>query len=784
MPTPDQIRLMEERAQPQIVRLWRALQPLRSVVSFMNTGAHPDDETSAMLAALAFRDGIDISYACSTRGEGGQNDIGMETGAALGTLRTAEMEAAANVLNLRLYWLGISPDDPISDFGFSKSGVETLDKWGLDTTLQRFVDIIRTERPDIICPTFLDVPGQHGHHRAMTEAARLVMDLAADPTFASDLPVWQVKKLYLPAWSGAGQSYDDDLLPPPATLTIEAQGVEPITGFSWMRIGEQSRAFHRTQGMGRWVPAGEERDFPLHLADSRVLGPDVTLSSGLPATLADLDVPEIADDLRAAHDHIMSAIDAFPANTEILTEASAALTRIRAAITACPKSVHADIAHKLARKETQLSQVIRIAAGVEVFGRTTDTFLRPGSETSLSVETRNGQATSVAVTPILSKGWAQRDDGLQVAPDAAPSTPYPTQYFPDTPTAPFLRVQVTAEGMISETDVPLETTPIILPACSAQISPNRDVLNLAAPARDLHIAVDDIYPVGATPALILPSGWIAKRTETGFTVTAPDDVAAGLYTLPLTLDGEPAQSVTPIVHAHAAARAIAVPAQLQIRAVQAKLPEVKVGYIGGGNDRVDHWLGRLGANVRTLSDPELQSEIALNAYDTIVIGIFAMRFRVGLVAAMPRLHDWVARGGTLVTLYHRPWDNWDPKTIPPARLEIGQPSLRWRVTDETAPVTMTEPQHPVLTTPNQIDGSDWADWHKERGLYFSKSWDRAYTPLLEMSDPGEDPLKGALLAADIGAGRHIHCALILHHQMEHLTPGAFRLMANLLAKRE
>lgn len=784
MPTPDQIRLMDERMAPLIVRLWRALQPLRSVVSFMNTGAHPDDETSEMLAALAFRDGIDISYACSTRGEGGQNDIGMESGAALGTLRTAEMEAAADILNLRLYWLGTAPDDPIADFGFSKSGVETLSKWGRDATLRRFVEILRTERPDIICPTFLDIPGQHGHHRAMTEAAHLVMDLAGDPGFAGDLPVWQVKKLYLPAWSGAGQAYDDDLPPPPATLVIAAQGVEPITGFSWARIGEQSRSFHRTQGMGRWIPAGEEADFPLHLAESRVPGPDLALSSGLPETLRDLDIPVIATELRAVQKHMEAAIAAFPDTAAILALASAALTSLRAAIAACPTNARAEVAHKLARKQTQLSQVIRIAAGVEVLGRTTDIVLRPGSATSLIVETRQGLATSVTVTPILPDGWDQHDGMLRIAPDAAPSDPYPTSHFPDTPAAPFLRVSVTADGITSDTGVPLQAAPIIPPARAAQISPARDVLNLSATSRCVTVAISDIHPEGATPALVLPPGWTAERTEAGLSVTAPEDVSAGLYTMALTLDAAPAKSVTAIVLPHIAPRVIAVPAQLQVRVVRAALPPVRVGYIGGGNDRVDHWLTRIGANVRILSDPDLQSETALDACDTIVIGIFAMRFRLGLVAAMPRLHDWIARGGTLVTLYHRPWDNWDPDTVPPARLEIGQPSLRWRVTDESAVVTMLAPEHPVLTTPNHIDAADWVGWHKERGLYYSKSWDAAYTPLLEMCDPDEDPLKGALLAADIGAGRHIHCALILHHQMEHLTPGAFRLMANLLAKRD
>jgi hypothetical protein len=141
----------------------------------------------------------------------------------------------------------------------------------------------------------------------------------------------------------------------------------------------------------------------------------------------------------------------------------------------------------------------------------------------------------------------------------------------------------------------------------------------------------------------------------------------------------------------------------------------------------------------------------------------------------------VRAGGNLVTLYHRPWDNWSPDTTPPARLEIGKPSLRWRVTDEGAEVRHLIPDHPILTGPNAIGPDDWAGWVKERGLYFAKSWDPAYEALLEMADPGEAPHHGALLSARIGQGRHTHCALILHLQMEALVPGAFRLMANLIA---
>jgi hypothetical protein len=133
-----------------------------------------------------------------------------------------------------------------------------------------------------------------------------------------------------------------------------------------------------------------------------------------------------------------------------------------------------------------------------------------------------------------------------------------------------------------------------------------------------------------------------------------------------------------------------------------------------------------------------------------------------------------------VTLYHRPWDGWNPDGTPPRRLVIGSPSLRWRVTDPAAAVTVLAPHHPLLNRPNVIGPEDWAGCDQERGLYFAADWDPASVPLLEMHDAGERPLEGALLSARIGAGRHTHTSLVLHHQMDRLVPGAFRLMANLV----
>ncbi|MEO1454523.1 MAG: PIG-L family deacetylase [Pseudomonadota bacterium] len=785
MPTSDQTRITEDRARPRIMELWWALQPLRSVIRFMNTGAHPDDEITDLLAALAFGEGINLSYACSTRGEGGQNDIGTEAGVALGALRTREMERACDVLGMRMYWHSTAPDDAITDFGFSKSGVETLGKWGHDRTLARFVEIVRTDRPDIICPTFLDVPGQHGHHRAMTQAAHEVMAAAADPAFPSNLPPWQVKKMYLPAWSGAGQAYDDDEPPPRATLTVESGLGDPASGWSWGRIGQQSRAYHRTQGMGRWVRADDPgRDWPLHLVEAHVDGPDVALASGLAVDLRALGqlAEAIAGPLGAAQDGIHAALAAYPDFDAVAGALAGTLGHVRAARAACPEAVAGEVIHRLDAKEVQLSHALRHAIGFEARARLEDTWLAPGMTTRFETEIGWERADSVGLRFELPVGWASDNGVFALAEDAVLTDPYRSEYDPLVPPAPSIKVNMDVHGIEATCLLPLENPPVATPGNSGALDPQAVLLNHARPGREVRISLSELRPEGADAALDVPEGWTAARTETGFKVTLPEAAPEGLHALHLTIEGTPAQTVRRIAYDHVDPTALYTPAVVRVRVLDVAVPDVRVGYIGGGNDRVGHWLGAVGADVRDLTDAEIASEQALSGYDTLVIGIFAMRFRAGLAEAMPRIDAWVAAGGTLLTLYHRPWDNWDPGTIPPRRLEIGQPSLRWRVTDETAAVTHLA-EHPILSGPNPIGPEDWDGWVKERGLYFAKCWDDAYTPLLSMADPEEEPHHGALLVGDIGAGRHIHTSLILHHQMEHLVPGAFRLMANMIARR-
>ena len=100
-----------------------------------NTGAHPDDERSHLLAYFSLGGGLRTISVIANRGEGGQNELGNEYVHALGVLRTQELADAAEVLNMRLAILSQDLDDPIWDFGFSKSPEETLALWGEEYAL-------------------------------------------------------------------------------------------------------------------------------------------------------------------------------------------------------------------------------------------------------------------------------------------------------------------------------------------------------------------------------------------------------------------------------------------------------------------------------------------------------------------------------------------------------------------------------------------------------------------------------------------------------------------------
>lgn len=742
--------------------LWRALQPLRSVATWLMTGAHPDDEWNGFLAWLAYGRGVHTVYGCSTRGEGGQNAVGPERGRALGVLRSREMELAAGEIGLLVRWLGAGPgcgeDDPIHDFGFSRSGHDTLRRWGEERLIERLIKLIRTERPDAISPTFLDVPGQHGHHRAMTATTRRAIELAADPKFPTPgLAAWHVAQFYLPAFSGAGASYDDTEPPPAETVRVDLGAPCAALEASWAQIGERSRRFHASQGMGRDLSDGP-RPFALHLASG-------VADQGLPMDGVVHSLGELAGTLpkgpaaralRDAGEAMAEAEAAFPDRPRVATSLNQAL-----GLLAATEWQDADVGRRVALKRRQLGRAAALAVGVgatlELPGE-----LRAGETVDLVVTVR-GPATGRLRAPA---GWSVAEAGggryrLTIPADAAP---FGTQRGGFDPLGGNDVVGLTLDlehGGSVEVD-PAERL-ILAPVFEVEVAPRRLV------RRTDSATPPTLALTGAEP----PASWPARSIGGGqFELLASEgriDLPSAGFRL--------ARFAAP----HVGRLAFVEAATASVLRVPVAIPRgARVGVVAGATDEALGWLEQMDISAEPVDDATLANG-DLKRFTTLLVGIFGFGQRPALLAHRDRLVAWTGAGGSLVTLYHRPEDGWDGGRTPPRHLLPGRPSLRWRVSDPTTEVIVLAPEHPLLNVPNAIGQVDWGGWVRERGLYFASAWDPTYVPLLELNDPGEPPLRGALLAAPVGQGRHVHVALALHHQLTALVPGAFRLLANLVA---
>jgi hypothetical protein len=89
--------------------------------------------------------------------------------------------------------------------------------------------------------------------------------------------------------------------------------------------------------------------------------------------------------------------------------------------------------------------------------------------------------------------------------------------------------------------------------------------------------------------------------------------------------------------------------------------------------------------------------------------------------------------------------------------------------------------HPVLNFPNKITTEDFKDWVQERSTYQMVQIDSHYETPLGMNDKGEKESNGSLAIAKYGKGNFVYTGLVFFRQLPAGVPGAFRLMANLIA---
>jgi LmbE family N-acetylglucosaminyl deacetylase len=303
--------------------------------------------------------------------------------------------------------------------------------------------------------------------------------------------------------------------------------------------------------------------------------------------------------------------------------------------------------------------------------------------------------------------------------------------------------------------------------------------------------------IAGTLRLELPAGWRAEpaqvpvRLRTAgesrqfeFVVTPPADVAPGEHRIAAVFEAEDGRRYTrwyeEIDYPHIRPLARYHDAAAKVQAFQVAVPQgIRVGYITGAGDEVPGALRQLGVTLDVI-DPADLATVDLSRYDVLVTGIRAYEHRPEIRTHNPRLLEWVEAGGTMIVQYNQ--YTFSQGGFAPYPLQIARPHDR--VTDETAPVRILDASHPVVSYPNRIGPADFEGWVQERGLYFPRTWDERYTPVLEMSDPGEDPLRGAILVAKYGKGTYVYTGLAFFRQLPEGVPGAYRLFANLLALGE
>ena len=232
-----------------------ALRRLQTIASVLHTAAHPDDESTEMLAYLSRGQGVRTAYLALNRGEGGQNGIGPELGDALGVIRTEELLAARKLDGAEQYF------SRAFDFGFTRSPQETLQKWNREELLGDMVRVIRMMRPLVVVSGFSGTPNDgHGQHQVAGLLTPEAIKAAADPKRFPDqisqenLQPWQVLKVY-------GRVFGAVNTGPRAEFDV---GVfDPVLGRSYNELASDGRSRHRSQDFGMIQMKGNQmRAFP------------------------------------------------------------------------------------------------------------------------------------------------------------------------------------------------------------------------------------------------------------------------------------------------------------------------------------------------------------------------------------------------------------------------------------------------------------------------------------------------------------------------------------------
>jgi LmbE family N-acetylglucosaminyl deacetylase len=803
-------------------------------------GAHPDDENSQLLAVVSRKLGGEAAYLSLTRGEGGQNLIGDELGVGLGLIRTQELLAARRLDGARQYFTRAydfgftkSLDETFRFWpkaSLLEDAVRVIRRFRPQIVFSTF-----TGTPE-------DGHGQHQASAVIArEAYRAAGDAAAFPAGTGEPTPWTPKTLVRSNWfdpEGTGfpiPTGDIDPLLGKSYLQIavasrslhRSQGTGALqrpgpgaTGAIWMDgAGKDGTELFagvdtRLRSIAGEVsePARRAKLEPL-LDRVQAAAEDVRRKLS-PATVSDAVGPLVAivRDLDAARALVTASDGGAPA---ILEEKRAAAQEALAASAGVVLDAIADSETVAGGDKVPVTASVWNAGRAEVRVEslaleTHDGWRAPGGGAARAIaggkleewklEAQSPPPPAATVPYFLDhkmRGYLYDWSGVPAPVRGEPFAPPPLAAVARVTIAGApveLRREVTfriRDEASGEVRHPLR----VVPPVEVSVEPELIVWPLErGGTRNVTVTVtsNSSGSVQGTITVGAPPGWPAPapapfslarrgdRAVVDVALAAPKAANPGRFSLDVAavLSGgaRVSTAIRMIDYEHIRPTPFPREAAVALTALELKLPTAaSVGYVRGAADRMPEALSGVGLPVRVLSAGELERG-DLARFDAIVIGPRAYETEPALARANARLLDYARNGGLLVVQYQQyPFIQGG---FAPYKLEIARPHDR--VTDETARVTVLDPRHPILTTPNPIGEADWQGWVQERGLYFAHAWDAAYTPLLEMADSGEPLQRGGLLVAAIGKGHYVYTGLAFFRQLPAGVPGAYRLFANLI----
>ncbi len=788
--------------------IYAGIKKLKVLGSVLYVAAHPDDENTRLLAYLSKERQYRTGYLSLTRGDGGQNLIGDEQGIELGLIRTQELLAARRVDGAEQFF------SRAYDFGFSKTADETLETWDKEKILSDVVWVIRKFQPDVIITRFPgDSRAGHGHHWSSALLANEAFKAAADPKrfpehFEHGVKPWQAKRVAWNAFIFGSNTAPDN------AFRLDVGAYNSLLGKGYGEIASESRSNHKSQGFGAARTRGQTFEHFI-------------VTSGDPIK-EDIMDGVATNWSRSDNNKIETAID------EILKHYNFEQPHLSvAALVDLYKRLETiDDTYWKQQKLKEVQQLIESAAGLFTDANAAQAQVVQGD--SIRVNFFISKRAEVPVT-LKEVRFEHYDSSLQtllatnrnfnltktfsIASDKPISQPYwlqndllkgsfdvrDQQLIGKAESDPSFEVIyiVNISGKDFEVKRPVQykfTDPVkgevyqpvaVLPKIEVRFT------------HDNYVSVNGkgITPVieykanksdGSTYTISgdIAEGWNGKNSSTAFNTTnkkgalnielnsntkninhtsaikafAENGLKYNNYTKTISYDHIPTITYYP--------KATANLVKLNI-----KTEGKKIGYIAGAGDKTPQALEALGYKVVALDQSNITEDV-LDDLDAVITGIRAYNIHTYLSDRYDVLMNYVKEGGNLIVQFNT------NNQVGPVKAKIGPYNFnisRTRVTEEDAMVNFNLPAHPVLNYPNKLTSEDFEKWIQERSVYEADQLDNAFVTPLSMNDTNEKEGKGSLIIAPYGKGNFVYTGLALFRQFPAGVPGAYRLLANLVA---